>query len=240
MYTQLLTLAGLCAAVLAQPGPQVAKRQDADVSAIAASLSSLSSALAINPSIAAELAGIPSSVQALQSNAAGISQLASEFLHSGPPAWYSSLSPDAKSYVLEDGAARASLLDGVYSLESLLSAATATATATATAAAIATTTAAPVTTGIINGTTATLVPVGTGALTLASSTLGAGGNSTVTTRKLSSTSEAKSTGEATTKTAAGKTSEPSPITSSSKAGAAQVTGAVGLGLVGLVGLVWAL
>ncbi|EDO04264.1 hypothetical protein SS1G_06747 [Sclerotinia sclerotiorum 1980 UF-70] len=43
-------------------------------------------------------------------------------------------------------------------------------------------------TGIINGTTATLVPVGTGGLTIAS-TAAIGGNSTVTTGKLTSSTE---------------------------------------------------
>ncbi|QSZ29105.1 hypothetical protein DSL72_003615 [Monilinia vaccinii-corymbosi] len=241
MYTNLWTVASLCVVVLAHPGQQSDRRQD--VSAISASLASLSSALVINPSIAAELTCIPSSVQALQSNAAGISQLASEFINSGVPGWYSSLSPAAQSYVLGDGAARASLLQDASSLESLLGGATATPAATA--AATITATPASVITGVINGTAATLAPVGTGVLTLASST--SGGNSTVTTRKLSSATTATAT-EAETETetetaggsAGGKTSEPSPISSSSTGGAAQVTGVVGLGVAGLVGLVWVL
>ncbi|KAJ8061152.1 hypothetical protein OCU04_010227 [Sclerotinia nivalis] len=232
MYTNLLTVASLCAVVLA--GPQLNKRQDVDASAIASSLSSLSSALVPNPSLASQLTNIPTSIQALQTSPAGLSQLAEELLTS-KPGWYSSLSPDAKSYVLDAGAARAS----IFSLEALLTSATAGSTASVTAPQPTIT--APVT-GIINGTTATLIPVGTGGLTIASSTSATGGNSTVTTRKLSSTAtetETKTTDKSATNGATGK-STPSPMSSSSKAGAAQVTGAIGAGFVGLVGLVWVL
>ncbi|KAF7860669.1 hypothetical protein EAF04_008188 [Stromatinia cepivora] len=234
MYTNLLTVASLCAVVLA--GPQLDRRQDVDASAIASSLSSLSSVLIPNPSLASQLTNIPTSIQALQTSPAGLSQLAQEFL-SSEPGWYSSLSPDAKSYVLDAGAARAS----IFSLEALLTSATAGVTATATAPQPTIT--GPVT-GVINGTTATLIPVGTGGLTIASSTSATGGNSTVTTRKLSSTATETETETKTTEKSAtnGPTekSTPSPMSSSSKAGAAQVTGVVGVGFVGLMGLVWVL
>jgi len=225
MYTHLLAAASLCAVVLA--GPHLDKRQD--ISAIESSLSVLSATLVPGSSIAAQLTGVPSSVQALQSSPAGLSQLASEF-ESSVPAWFVSLSPDAQSYVLNAGAARAS----VFSLEALL---TGSATATTTI------------TGVVNGTTATLVPVGMGGSTTASVTgTGTGGNGTVTTGNLSSTStgtgattKTTATGES-TKTTAKSSSTATATTkassSSSTAGAAQVTGllALGYGLVGAAGL----
>ncbi|KAF7912877.1 uncharacterized protein EAF01_001898 [Botrytis porri] len=236
MYINLLTAASFFAVVLASP--QLERRQDVDSSAIASRISSLSSALIPNPSLAAQLSSIPASVQSLQSSPSGFAQLEQEFISSFP-AWYTFLSPAAQTYILSAGPAKAS----IFSLESLLSAASASAPVTTSAPAAPTITA-PLT-GIINGTTATLIPItGSGGLTTAS------GNSTVTTKKLSASATTETetgTGAKTTESSA-KTSEtgkngggtPSPIQSSSKAGAAQVTGVLGGVLVGAVGLVWVL
>ncbi|KAF5870058.1 uncharacterized protein Bfra_010205 [Botrytis fragariae] len=234
MYINLLTTASLCAVVLASP--QLERRQDVDASAIASSISSLSSALIPNPSLAAQLTSIPTSVLALQSSPSGLAQLEQEFL-SSIPAWYTSLSPAAQTYILSAGPAKAS----IFSLESLLSATSASASATTSAPAAPSITG--FLTGIINGTTATLVPItGSGGLTIAS------GNSTVTTKKLSTTATTETETEAKTTETSVKTSEtgkngggaPSPIESSSKGGAAQVTGVLGGVVMGAVGLVWVL
>ncbi|THV53973.1 hypothetical protein BGAL_0037g00170 [Botrytis galanthina] len=230
MYINLLTTASLCAVVLASP--QLDRRQGVDASAIASSISSLSSALIPNPSLAAQLTGIPTSVLALQSSPSGFAQLEQEFLTSFP-AWYTSLSPAAQSYILSAGPAKAS----IFSLESLL-----LATSTSTSAAPSIT---GFLTGIINGTTATLVPItGSGGLTIAS------GNSTVTTRKLSSTATTETETDAKTTETSAKTTQTetgkngggtqSPIVSSSKGGAAQITGVLGGVVMGAVGLVWVL
>ncbi|KAM0140393.1 hypothetical protein ACHAP3_002697 [Botrytis cinerea] len=229
MYFNLLTAASLCAVVFASP--HLDRREDADTSAIASSISSLSSGLIPNPSLAAQLTSIPASVQALQSSPSGLAQLEQEFL-SSIPAWYTSLSPAAQSYILSAGPAKAS----IFSLESLLAAAPAP-TSAPTAQTI---------TGIINGTTAALIPItGSGGLTIASTV---SGNSTVTTKKLSATSTTATETQAKTTETSVKTSEtgknsagsPSPIASSSKAGAAQVTGVLGGVVMGAVGLVWVL
>ncbi|KAF7951452.1 hypothetical protein EAE96_006761 [Botrytis aclada] len=230
MYINLLTTASLCAVVLASP--QLDRRQDVDASAIASSISSLSSALIPNPSLATQLTSIPTSVLALQSSPSGLAQLEQEFL-SSVPAWYTSLSPAAQTYIVSAGPAKAS----IFSLESLLSGATATTSAPTTP-----TITAPLT-GIINGTTATLIPItGSGGLTIAS------GNSTVTTKKLSASATTETATQAKTTETSAKTSEtgkngggtPSPIQSSSKAGAAQVTGVLSGVVMGAVGLVWVL
>ncbi|KAF7935981.1 uncharacterized protein EAE98_002201 [Botrytis deweyae] len=232
MYINLLTTASLCAVVLGSP--QLDRRQDVDASAIASSISSLSSALIPDPSLAAQLTSIPTSVLALQSSPSGFAQLEQEFL-SSLPAWYTSLSPAAQTYIINAGPAKAS----IYSLEALLSSASASATTSAPAAPSIT----GFLTGIINGTTATLVPItGSGGLTIAS------GNSTVTTKKLSASATTETETEAKTTETSAKTTEtgkngggtPSPIESSSKAGAAQVTGLLGGMVMGAVGLVWVL
>ncbi|TGO42999.1 hypothetical protein BHYA_0004g01260 [Botrytis hyacinthi] len=234
MYINLLTTASLCAVVLASP--QLDRRQDVDASAIASSISSLSSALIPNPSLAAQLTSIPTSVLALQSSPSGFAQLEQEFLTS-IPTWYTSLSPAAQSYILNAGPAKAS----IFSLESLLSGVSASASATTSAPAAPSITG--LLTGIINGASATLVPItGSGGLTIAS------GNSTVTTKKLSATATTETETEAKTTETSAKTTEtgkngggtPSPIESSSKGGAAQITGVLGGVVMGAVGLVWVL
>ncbi|TGO81921.1 hypothetical protein BPOR_0972g00050 [Botrytis porri] len=123
--------------------------QAAVVSGIVSSLSALSTALDIPSSLAFELSNIPSSASTLGYSPTGVSQLDEQLSGTNKPDWYTSLSPDAKSYV--DNAV--SILDSVYSLESILTTATVWKTT-------------PV--GVVGGTTAT--PLSTWESTWASST----------------------------------------------------------------------
>ncbi|KAF7886326.1 hypothetical protein EAF00_010429 [Botryotinia globosa] len=167
----LVTVASLCTVVLAnypsddkkdavtdypfdpnQAGvPDVAldASQAAKVSAIVSSLLSLSTALDIPSSLASELSNIPTSASTLGYSPTGVSQLDEQLSGTNKPDWYTSLSPDAKSYV--DNAV--SILDSVYSLESILTTATVWKTTSV---------------GVVGGTTAT--PASTWESTWASST----------------------------------------------------------------------
>ncbi|TGO65711.1 hypothetical protein BCON_0001g00250 [Botryotinia convoluta] len=95
--------------------------QAAVVSGIVSSLSAFSTALDIPSSLASELSNIPTSASTLGYSPTGVSQLDEQLSGTNKPDWYTSLSPDAKSYV--DNAV--SILDSVYSLESILTTATA-------------------------------------------------------------------------------------------------------------------
>ncbi|KAF7947727.1 hypothetical protein EAE96_008807 [Botrytis aclada] len=123
--------------------------QAAVVSGIFSSLSALSTALDIPSSLASELSNIPTSASSLGYSPTGISRLEEQLCGTNKPDWYTSLSPDAQSYV--DNAV--SILDSVYSLESILITPTAWKTT-------------PV--GIVGGTTAT--PLSTWESTWANST----------------------------------------------------------------------
>jgi len=222
MYISLLSVAGLCAVVLA--GPHLERRQD--ISAIQASLSRISASLAPPPSIAAQLTGIPSSVQALQTNPTGINQLISQFA-TGTPSWFAALPSAVQSYVLSNGVARLSAYPVISSLEAQL-----------TAKPIAPTGGSNATTHASGGLKATTTFASSG-LKTASVTTG-GGNSTVTTKQLTSTAttgsqttSVKGSSSAEAKTTSGAT----PSSSSSKAAAAQATGAIAVGLAGAAGFV---
>ncbi|KAM3071293.1 hypothetical protein ACMFMG_008883 [Clarireedia jacksonii] len=210
MYTSLLSIASLCAVVLA--GAHLERRQD--ISAIQASLSQISASLAPPPSIAAQLTGIPSSIQALQTNPAGINQLISEFA-TGTPSWFAALPSAAQSYVVNGAAARLSAYPVISSLQAQL-------------------TAKPVgPTGVSNATTHASSGVKTATVTTG------GGNSTVTTKKLTSTAteSEKTSTKGSTSVEAKTTAEVKPTSSSSKGAAAHATGAIAVGLAGAAGFV---
>jgi len=210
MYADLLTFASLCAVVIAGPG-QLAARQD--VSAIEASLAAIQSSLLPNPSLASELTGVPSNVQAAATNPALIPAIESQFA-SGQPAWFTSLPADAKSYILNAGAAFASASPLIASLEAQLTAVLPTAT------------------GIANSTVTAITTVASVGNTTASSS---GGNSTVSTKNLSTTTGTVVTTKASTSRKPSSTASTEASSSSSSGGAAQATGAIALGLAGVVG-----
>jgi len=111
MYTSIYAASSLLTIALAS---QLDKRQDA--AAIASSLSSLSSLLVPPPSIASELTGVPSDVQAAATNPAEITSLEAEFATS-IPSWFASLPTDAKSYIINAAAVEASVRPQISSLE---------------------------------------------------------------------------------------------------------------------------
>jgi len=117
MYTQTLAIIYLATAVLASP--QAAKRQEFNPLAISASIAVLESQLLPPSSIAAELTGVPTGVQAAITNAAAFSSVEVEF-ESSIPAWFTSLPSPAQSYILNIGAAAATVLPQISSLEALL------------------------------------------------------------------------------------------------------------------------
>ncbi|PQE06448.1 hypothetical protein CJF32_00002413 [Rutstroemia sp. NJR-2017a WRK4] len=208
MYISLLSVVSLCAVVLA--GPNLERRQD--TSAIQASLSRISASLAPPPSIAAQLTGIPSSVQALQTNPSGINQLISQFA-TGTPSWFAALPSAAQSYVLSNGLARLSAYPVISSLQAQL-------------------TSKPIVpTGATNSTTN-----GSSGLKTTSVTSG-GGNSTVTTKPLTSTATTGSQTTSAKGNSSATTSGAKPSSTASKAAAAQATGAIAFGLAGAAGFV---
>ncbi|PQE11194.1 hypothetical protein CJF31_00000988 [Rutstroemia sp. NJR-2017a BVV2] len=194
-----------------------------NTSAIQASLSRISASLAPPPSIAAQLTGIPSSVQALQTNPTGINQLISQFA-TGTPSWFAALPSPAQSYVLSNGLARLSAYPVISSLQAQL-----------TAKPIAPTGASNTTTNGSSGLKTTTTFASSG-LKTASVTSG-GGNSTVTTKQLTSTATTGSQTTSAKGSSSVTTSGATPSSSASKAAAAQATGAIAFGLAGAAGFV---
>jgi hypothetical protein len=185
MYAKTLTVFWLATAVFANP--RLAKRQTFNPSAISASIAALESQLLPPSNIAAELTGVPTAVQAAITNAAAFSSVEAAF-ESSIPAWFTSLPPNAQSYILNIGAEAATILPQISSLESLLPNPTSP----------------PYSTGAIttsshsNSTVSTIsVPSTTSVKTTSTGTaITAGGSSASTTKKASTSSS--SAGAATT------------------------------------------
>ncbi|PMD17474.1 hypothetical protein NA56DRAFT_662115 [Hyaloscypha hepaticicola] len=145
MLASLFMLAGLCAFVLGSPEP--VKRENASASAsyssLLARISSLWEELIPPYSIYTELGGVPATDTGVIGNPSAVEILQSQILESGFPAWFSTLAPDAQSWVLGIAMTAATIIPELASLEveaGLTTITTSTATATAPASTSASTT----------------------------------------------------------------------------------------------------
>ncbi|PMD55873.1 uncharacterized protein K444DRAFT_616951 [Hyaloscypha bicolor E] len=133
MQASLFTLAGLCA--LACAFPEHVKRQSPSLASVLSQISSLQAELQPPPSILSELSGVPATVTAALNNPSLVSVLQSQINASGFPGWYSSLAPDAQSWVISVAGVAATVIPEIVSLEvaaSLTTLAGGTGSATAT------------------------------------------------------------------------------------------------------------
>lgn len=89
----------------------------AAVSSVFSQISSLQDELLPPSSLIPQLAGIPASVESALFNVASQSSLASEISGANPPDWYTSLSPDAKSYIAGISAKESSVVSQIVALE---------------------------------------------------------------------------------------------------------------------------
>jgi len=115
MLASLFMLAGLCTFVLASPEP--VKSENASVSSILAKISSLWDEMVPPLSIYSELGGVPATDTGVIGDPSAISILQSQILESGFPAWFSTLAPDAQSWVLGIAMTAATIIPEIASLE---------------------------------------------------------------------------------------------------------------------------
>ncbi|KAE9376944.1 hypothetical protein N431DRAFT_555234 [Stipitochalara longipes BDJ] len=116
MYTSLFALAGFLALVCASPEP--VKRQNPTLSSILSQIASLEGDIIPPASILSEvITAIPATVTAVLANPSEISVLESEILASGFPGWYSSLPPDAQSWVIAIAGVAATIIPELASLQ---------------------------------------------------------------------------------------------------------------------------
>lgn len=213
MHASLLTVAGLCAMVMAAPD-KVVKRQSANpsLSSVLAEISSLYDQILPPSSIAAELTGIPASVTELLSDPSAASVYESQVIASGFPSWFTALPSDAQSYILAAPGKYATIYPEIVSLQ---------------VAAGITSLGSAAGTGV-----STTNPSGPIVTASGSATGKSNSNTTVTTGSLSSTGTAATTKAASSSGSA--TAKTSASSSSSSAGAAP-TNALAAGVMGAVG-----
>ncbi|PMD48532.1 hypothetical protein L207DRAFT_505562 [Hyaloscypha variabilis F] len=116
MYTSLFALAGFLAFVFASPEPVTTPNPT--LSSILAQIASLEGDIIPPASILSEvITAIPATVTAVLANPSEISVLESEILASGFPGWYSSLPPDAQSWVIAIAGVAATIIPELASLQ---------------------------------------------------------------------------------------------------------------------------
>jgi len=207
MRTSILTSASFFALTLASPN--LPKRQDSvDSAALASTLSSIEAEISSVPTaVQAEIEGIPSSVESAFTDPTSLAIIYSQIQAGQLPDWYSTLPPDAQSYI------KGSIpkIETILSLEAsafptnvIISPQTTSSTGAAPTA---------------TGTGSTVAAPGNGSSTTAKPTASAGGSG-------SGSGNSSKTGS----------SSSAGSSSSSKAGA-QPTGVIAAGVLGAVGFV---